>query len=134
MARDDETGAIAAATYFLTELYPYTEMSQDTTHWVAMSHPDCIFCKSVLADIAAQRDANRVAVIAPIRVQDRTLAILGPAMFSVKFEIRTGPDEDFSATGVSLGRTTADGGTANVIVVRQGTIWRTRGVDLTRHP
>ncbi|MFH5823905.1 DUF6318 family protein [Georgenia sp. AZ-5] len=46
MRRDDVAGAEAAAQYFL-ELYPYVYATGDLAEWEAMSHPECIFCRSV---------------------------------------------------------------------------------------
>ena len=133
MSRDDETGAIAAATYFLRDLYAYTERTQDTARWVAMSHPDCVFCKSVLDDIAEQRSASHIAVVAPIRFRSTSVDFVSPLMFSVTAEISTGPDQDFAMDGTFLGASTEDSGTATIIVIRRDNAWLTRGVELSRH-
>ncbi len=50
MERRDVEGAIAAAQYFL-ELYPYVYNTGDLTEWRAMSHPDCVFCASVVKNV-----------------------------------------------------------------------------------
>lgn len=50
MGRDDVEGAIAAAQYFL-ELYPYAYNTGDLTEWKALSHPECIFCASVVEGV-----------------------------------------------------------------------------------
>jgi hypothetical protein len=50
MQRTDVEGAIAAAQYFL-ELYPYAYNTGDLTEWRAMSHPECIFCASVIENV-----------------------------------------------------------------------------------
>lgn len=50
MDRDDVEGAIAAAQYFL-ELYPYAYNTGDLTEWKALSHPECIFCASVVEGV-----------------------------------------------------------------------------------
>ena len=52
MNRDDVQGAIAAAQYFL-ELYPYAYNTGDLTEWREMSHPECIFCASVIENVEA---------------------------------------------------------------------------------
>jgi Family of unknown function (DUF6318) len=39
-------GAVAAVTYFM-ELYPYAYNTGDVTQLKELSHPECIFCKSV---------------------------------------------------------------------------------------
>ncbi len=52
MDRDDVEGAVAAAQYFL-ELYPYAYSTGDLEQWKAMSHPDCVFCASVVENVEA---------------------------------------------------------------------------------
>jgi hypothetical protein len=49
-------GAIAAVTYFM-ELYPYAYNTGDVTQLKELSHPECIFCKSV-TDHAEQMHAR----------------------------------------------------------------------------
>jgi Family of unknown function (DUF6318) len=43
-------GAIATATYFL-DLYPYVANSGDLADWKVLSHPECIFCRSVTTEV-----------------------------------------------------------------------------------
>ncbi len=52
MERDDVEGAKAAAQYFLS-LYPYAYNTGDLTEWKAMSHPECVFCASVIENVEA---------------------------------------------------------------------------------
>lgn len=52
MERDDVEGAKAAAQYFLS-LYPYAYNTGDLTEWRAMSHPECVFCASVIENVEA---------------------------------------------------------------------------------
>ena len=49
-------GAIATVTYFM-ELYPYAYNTGDVTQLKELSHPECIFCKSV-TDNAVQMHAR----------------------------------------------------------------------------
>jgi len=46
-------GAEAVAVYFLN-LYPYVYASNDLTEWKALSHPECVFCKSVIDNVEKQ--------------------------------------------------------------------------------
>ena len=48
-------GAIAAATYFL-QLYPYAYNTGDLTEWKALSHPECMFCASVVDNVTAMHE------------------------------------------------------------------------------
>ena len=50
MDEDSVDGAIAAAQYFL-ELYPYAYNTGDLTAWRGMSHPECVFCASVVTGV-----------------------------------------------------------------------------------
>jgi len=50
MERDDIEGAKAAAEYVLA-LYPYVYVTGDLDIWRELSHPDCNFCSSVLANV-----------------------------------------------------------------------------------
>ncbi|GIG41906.1 hypothetical protein [Cellulomonas phragmiteti] len=53
MATNDEVGAVAAAEYFVVDLYNHVHASLDLTEWRAMSDPECRFCSSVLSDVEA---------------------------------------------------------------------------------
>lgn len=55
--RDDIEGAKAAAQHFL-ELYPYAYETGDLTAWEAMSHPECIFCASVVENVTSLHHAG----------------------------------------------------------------------------
>lgn len=132
MSRDDEAGAIAAATYFLTELYPYTVSSQDTVAWVAMSHPDCNFCASAENTIAELQSSGERAVIAPIRATLASWEELDPARFGVFLSVETGPDETWTDDDRLVGVGGVVTGEASIAVVRQGDAWIIRGVELKR--
>jgi len=129
MSRDDEAGAVAAATYFLT-LYSYTQSTQDTSAWVDVSHPDCRFCASVVEDVTDQRAKGRVTRAAPIEVHSASTEEISPLAFSVTLEVTTGPDDVYGADGELMERTTNARGRTTVWVVRQGAVWVVRGVTL----
>lgn len=130
MARDDETGAVAAATYFLTELYPYTVTSQDTTGWLAMSHALCVYCSSVAESVNAEASRGEHTTPGAITIARQTVEEASPLEFGVKLEILTGADTHWSQGGrvgnplpphrVSLG----------IVVVWHVDRWVIRGVDV----
>jgi len=49
----DTNGAIAVAEYFM-QLYSYAYSTGDLTEWKAMSHPECIYCASVVTNVTKQ--------------------------------------------------------------------------------
>jgi len=48
MDQVNAAGAEAVAVYFL-QLFPYIFASGDLTEWKALSHPECVYCASVLS-------------------------------------------------------------------------------------
>jgi hypothetical protein len=60
-------GAIAAVTYFM-ELYPYAYNTGDVSQLKELSHPDCIFCKSVTDHVQQMHAAGERQVGAATRV------------------------------------------------------------------
>ncbi len=130
MARDDEAGAIAAAVYFLTELYPYTVNSKDTDAWLAMSHPDCIFCASTVDTVEGLKLSGERAAIAPIRITSQSSEGIDPVRFGVFLAIETGPDRRFGADGSLTGEVPITYGKASIAITRQAGIWLVRGIEL----
>src|SRR5450830_1923187 len=53
MDQADSAGAEAAAVYFL-QLYAYVYATNDLAEWRALSHPECIFCASVITSVEEQ--------------------------------------------------------------------------------
>ena len=129
MSRADEAGAVATVTYFLA-VYPYTEATQDTTIWQELSHPDCIFCKSVLDDVAQRRAARQVVVPAPIVVRNRETTAINPMAYSIAADVSTGPDVLRGVDGSLLDAGRIRTGTMTVVVLLHGESWTVRGVQL----
>ena len=50
MSRVDAETAEAVAVYFL-QLYPYVYATGDLAEWRALSHPECVFCASVISNV-----------------------------------------------------------------------------------
>ena len=77
---DDEQAAALVGKRFL-ELYSYVYNTGDTKVWRALSHPDCIFCSSVLDNVRDEPDGLEGAV-APVEVEVTRTVGFGDA-FSV---------------------------------------------------
>lgn len=129
MTRDDETGAVAAAKYFL-DLYTYTESSQDTGPWEAMSHPDCVFCKSIVDDVARMRADNKFVIPARIDVKSQRTMALAPLVYNVALDVATGPDEVRDLDGRLIDAGVVEGGLMTLVVYFQDGSWLVRGVEL----
>lgn len=131
MSRDDETGAMAAVGHLL-RLYVYTEETQDTSAWEAMSHPECVFCRSVLDDVAARRGTHQVTYPATLVVTATTVEQINPLAYTVKLDVTTGPDALWSSTGSLLDPGAVEHGRMTLVMVNQRNAWLVREVQLER--
>jgi len=57
LSQVDAETAEALAVYFL-QLYPYVYATGDLTDWRALSHPECIFCASVIGNVEKMHAAG----------------------------------------------------------------------------
>lgn len=125
MARDDEAGAVAAVAYVLN-LYGYTESTQDTTSWSAISHPSCKFCQGVLDDVVARRAAGQVARFGPLTVTSQKTLSASPLQYSIVVDVAAGPDSSWTTDGrlIDPGRVTT--GELTFLMVFQIDRWLVR--------
>lgn len=131
MARDDVEGAIAAAQYFL-ELYPYAYNTGDLTEWRAMSHPDCVFCASVIENVEELHRTGGYEIggrLLFLRVSARN-PLPGNEYYAVDFRIDQEPGMRFSSEGDG---TEFEGGpsVARLALARENSSWRVREVTVT---
>lgn len=99
MARDDEAGAIAAAEYFLTDLYPYTLSARDAEAWLAMSDPGCEYCASLAKAVETMREADRTVTVTRPTVTNAEWRVVEAGLYYVRFRLTTGPSYYYSASG-----------------------------------
>ncbi len=129
MARDDEAGAIAAAVYFLTELYPYSVTTQNAAPLASMSHPECQFCTSVETAIAAEKSAGQVTHPGASTVLGAAALPVNPLTYDVTLTIDQAADVLWSADGTRISSNSSRSVEFAVIVIWHGDSWMLRGVD-----
>lgn len=122
----DAATAEAVARYFL-ELYPYVYATGDLTEWRALSHPECIFCASVSADVESiTADGHRAgggAITADI-----SAAEVSPGYFAVQGTATQDPGAEYDASGALLEE--SDGGDYELaVVVLSDNGWAVRAVE-----
>ena len=132
MSRADETGAIAAATYFITKLYPYTYMSQDTAPLLATSHADCQFCAAVISNVAEEHAAGRSTHPGEMTVDAATSAVVNPLEYQITMDTSQTANTLWSSSGTLLGTDGPHTTTLAVFVVWASDRWILRGVDALR--
>lgn len=130
MARADEAGAVAAVTYFLTDLYRYTVTSQDTSAWLAMSHDECVYCRSTADAIVAERESNVVTTPGDLMVIDTRVDSPASLVFGVQLDVEIGPSVQHARSGEALAGIQGGQATMAAIVMWHSNRWLVRGVDV----
>lgn len=93
-------GAIAAAKYFIS-LYPYVYATGDLTEWERMSHPECVFCKSVIDNVTEAQALGHRSEGPEITVIDEwgRDPLPGNEFFAVDLTVLQGASQVFDADG-----------------------------------
>lgn len=126
----DSAGAEAAAMYFL-QLYPYVYAANDLTEWRALSHPECIFCASVIANVEAQIAAGQHCTGGLIDVGDTSSIEVDPGRWwTVDVDLIQAPSQKLSAAG-ELVEDFPEAKTyhMDLAVISEAGVWRVRAVD-----
>ena len=124
-------GAIAAATYFVG-LYPYAYNTGDLTEWNALSHPECVFCASVVDGVEALHSQGFHNEGAQILVGDASAVELNPGRsFSVVLRMSQGAATVFDSTGDQIGEPSQPVSSAMtfVLFIDQGR-WQVREAEV----
>ena len=124
-------GAIATATYFLS-LYPYVYNTGDLTDWKSLTHPECVFCASVAANVEKMQAVGHHQVGTDTIVVSATGAEVDPGVwFSVEVNATQGPWSVVDDAGAIV-----DSGLdkksylMRLAVVREAGAWRVREVQV----
>jgi hypothetical protein len=95
-------GAIAAVTYFL-DLVPYALSSGDVTQLKELSHPACIFCKSITDDAENMRTNGEHQDGTAMRVLSARGSEVNPGYwFSVDAQVEQGSWQILDASGSTV--------------------------------
>lgn len=130
MRRDDIAGAEAAATYF-TQLYMYVYATGDLVQWEAMSHPECMYCASVVENLASLAEAGQHlegGETEIVRVSGRE-PLPGNEFYAVDVEVAQQPTFIVNAEEREVD-TSGGNAVLSYAVGRGSDSWIIRGVDV----
>jgi hypothetical protein len=130
MEINDLEGAKAAARYFL-ELYPYAYNTGDLTSWKEMSHPDCIFCASVVDNVEQLFAGGGYEVGGELSFEHVTAnePLEGNELYGVDLDVIQGSSTKHDASGSVLSVTETARYRISVALAATGTGWLIRGVS-----
>ena len=129
MERDDVEGAKAAAEHFL-ELFTYVHLTGDSEQWRAMSHPQCVFCRSVADEVedlyaeGGHADGPTLHVVKADANPPRE----DYEFYSVRIEVNEGASNWFDAEGSVLEATEAGSFQIDFALMQTEDGWTVRGV------
>src|SRR5450830_994030 len=133
MDQVNAAGAEAVAAYFLN-LYPYVYATNDLTEWKALSHAECVFCKSVIDNVEKQ-------VAAGTRTEGRlvtTERIDTVPISSGLFSVRMVASQQEAVVRGNDGSTVKETGSSrfglDVAVLSTGSGWIIRGIQVQDAP
>ncbi|MFS0701529.1 DUF6318 family protein [Cellulomonas sp. 179-A 4D5 NHS] len=124
-------GAAAAATYFLS-LYPYVYNTGDLTAWKALSHPECVFCASVVSGVGEMQAAGRHQEGTDTTVSNTHAQEVEPGvLYAIELTVLQGPavELDRNGTVVEEDLSTTES-VVHVAVQRAGSAWVIRECEV----
>jgi hypothetical protein len=127
----DSAGAEAVAVYFL-DLYPYVYGSHDYAEWMQLSHPDCVFCASVVSNVDEQVAAGHTNTGSAMTIRAATTTEIIPgAQYAVEARVTEGPAAERDGDGMVVSeRDEQDAVLTFALVYDEG--WLVREVDASR--
>ena len=135
MGEVSAAGAEAVARYFL-DLYAYVYATGDLEAWRELSHPECIFCASVMEGVVSQQSAGkRTSGGALVVTTAQTVAVTPGSFYSVDIQGGQEPWEFRDSAGELL-----DSQEETVehryflVVTREGDTWTVREVQVDDAP
>lgn len=129
MESGDSATAMAVARYFL-ELYPYVYATGDLAEWKALSHPECVFCASVVTNAEALYAAGQRAQGGMVRITESSVKEISDRWYSVQLTMTQDPSTTIGSDGAVVEdfpeeKTYATG----IAVLWEGGAWTVREVE-----
>lgn len=131
MSGADEAGAEATARYFL-DLYAYVYATGDLDAWRELSHPECVFCASVIANVEEQVAAGHRSEGSQMAVRSlRTTEIAPGSRYGVEADVTQGASRELDAQGNVISERSQDQAALVVFALVYADGWSVREVDAT---
>ena len=131
----DSAGAEAAAVYFL-QLYPYVYATNDLTEWRELSHAECIFCASVIANVEAQIASQERSTGGLVAVATVASTEVDPGKWwSVDVDLTQDPSRTYDVAGAVVDEAPETVAYhMDIAVIREGDAWLIRELSHERQP
>jgi hypothetical protein len=126
-------GAEAFAVYFL-QVYAYVYATNDLTEWRELSHPECIFCDSVIGNVEQQASDERWSDGGLPEIESVTSTEVSTGLFNVTIAATQGSSNVHGPGGEVIDH--ADGSRSSLIfvILWSETGWSVREVQVDPAP
>jgi len=109
MATNDEAGAVAAAQFFMTELYDHMFATGDVADWSVLADDGCNFCNSVLTLVDEMNAAKQTETSEPtVVISSESSTLVDGTRFAVTLVAQQGASRRVDSTGTTV--ESSDGG------------------------
>ena len=133
MATNDEAGAVAAAQYFMGDLYWYMYATGDSAEWEVLADDGCIFCSNVLSDVGAMVAAGSTDIgQAPRFETSYGTTISERERFTATVTANQPASQRVTADGTVIDESAGGRYELHFAIRWQGTGWSILAVDATR--
>jgi len=133
MDQVNAAGAEAVAVYFLN-LYPYVYATNDLTEWKALSHPECVFCKSVIDNVGKQVAAGHRSVGGLVSIESVSGVEVSDGFYSVQVAATQTPSIEYAPDGSRVDESPGSHSELKLVVLRSDSQWTVRGVQVDEAP
>ena len=132
MSTVDAETAEAVATYFL-QLYPYVYATGDLAEWRELSHPECIFCASVITNVEQMLTDGHSSEGSVMSDFALTADEVTPgAFFAVEGTYSEGPSVERDSAGAVVSERLDTDALRLVAAITYDGRWSVREMDISR--
>lgn len=129
MSRVDAETAEAVAVYFL-QLYPYVYATGDLAEWRALSHPECVFCASVISNVEAMVAEGNHSEGGLVTIQTARASQVSDRYFEVALGTQQSESVEYAGTGGEVDRSAGGQYVITVGLLVENDAWVVRGADV----
>jgi len=129
----DSAGAEAVAMYFL-QLYPYVYATNDLTEWRALSHPECVFCASVIQGVEEQVAAGNWSDGGLVEIESVAGVEVSDGFYSVEVIATQGPSAEYGPDGGVVEQSEGSRSLLTLVIVTSDSGWLVRATQVDEPP
>ena len=126
-------GAEAVAVYFL-QLYPYVYATNDLTEWRELSHPECVFCASVITNVEEQVAAGNRSAGGLVEIESVAATEVSDGFYNVEVIATQEPSVEYGPDGEVVEQSEGSRSLLTLVIVTSDSGWLVRATQVDEPP